>query len=63
MHFTNKDHTFAVCAYKESPYLPECIESLGKLLEADPQLELPQHRMLQRYIQQKKNKQTWEKIS
>ena len=30
MHFTNKDHTFAVCAYKESPYLPECIESLEK---------------------------------
>ena len=38
-------------------------DEVGKLLEADPQLELPQHRMLQRYIQQKKNKQTWEKIS
>ena len=28
----NKDiktnHTFAICAYKESPYLEECIESL-----------------------------------
>ena len=23
-------HTFAVCAYKESPYLGECIESLKK---------------------------------
>ena len=23
-----KDHTFAVCAYKESPYLEECIKSL-----------------------------------
>lgn len=22
------EHTFAVCAYKESPYLEECIESL-----------------------------------
>lgn len=24
----NTDHTFAVCAYKESPYLEECIRSL-----------------------------------
>ena len=22
------DHTFAICAYKESPYLEECIKSL-----------------------------------
>ncbi len=28
MEFGAKDHTFAVCAYKESPYLRECIESL-----------------------------------
>lgn len=26
--FTEKDHTFAVCAYKSSPYLEECIRSL-----------------------------------
>lgn len=26
--FRRSDHTFAVCAYKESPYLRECIESL-----------------------------------
>lgn len=25
-----KDHTFAICAYKESPFLQECIESLKK---------------------------------
>ena len=25
-----KDHTFAVCAYQESPYLEECIKSLKK---------------------------------
>lgn len=25
-----KEHTFAVCAYKESPYLEECIKSLKK---------------------------------
>lgn len=25
---TGKDHTFVVCAYKESPYLEECIQSL-----------------------------------
>ena len=24
------DHTFVVCAYKESPYLEECINSLEK---------------------------------
>ena len=24
----NTDHTFAVCAYKESPYLDECVRSL-----------------------------------
>lgn len=26
--FTEKDHTFVVCAYGESPYLPECLASL-----------------------------------
>ncbi|MDD6194978.1 MAG: glycosyltransferase family 2 protein [Lachnospiraceae bacterium] len=26
--YTAADHTFAVCAYKESPYLEECIRSL-----------------------------------
>lgn len=30
MNFQAKDHTFAVCAYKESPYLRECVESLLK---------------------------------
>ena len=25
-----KKHTFAICAYKESPYLEECIESLKR---------------------------------
>ncbi len=29
-NFTPKDHTFAICAYKESPYLRLCIESLKK---------------------------------
>lgn len=28
MDFGPKDHTFAICAYKESPFLRECIESL-----------------------------------
>ena len=28
--FTSKDHTFVICAYKESPYLDECINSLLK---------------------------------
>lgn len=28
MHYTAKDHTFALCAYRESPYLEECIQSL-----------------------------------
>jgi len=28
MQYTSKDHTFVICAYKESPYLRECIESL-----------------------------------
>ena len=28
MEFGPKDHTFAICAYKESPFLRECIESL-----------------------------------
>ncbi|MCI9530617.1 MAG: glycosyltransferase family 2 protein [Lachnospiraceae bacterium] len=27
-NYTPKDHTFAICAYKESPYLRSCIESL-----------------------------------
>lgn len=26
--FSPADHTFAVCAYRESPYLDECVESL-----------------------------------
>lgn len=30
MEFKPQDHTFAICAYKESPYLRECIESLKK---------------------------------
>ncbi len=25
---TLKNHTFVICAYKESPYLEECIQSL-----------------------------------
>ena len=25
-----KKHTFVICAYKESPYLEECIQSLKK---------------------------------
>lgn len=28
MKYTEKDHTFAICAYKESPYLEACIDSL-----------------------------------
>lgn len=28
MSFCSSDHTFAVCAYGESPYLRECLESL-----------------------------------
>ena len=28
MKYTARDHTFAVCAYKESPYLEECILSI-----------------------------------
>ncbi len=28
MKQTNNQHTFALCAYKESPYLEECIQSL-----------------------------------
>lgn len=28
--YTNKDHTFAICAYKDSPYLEDCINSLKK---------------------------------
>lgn len=30
MIYTEKNHTFVVCAYKESPYLEECIQSLLK---------------------------------
>lgn len=30
MRYTAKDHTFALCAYRESPYLEECIQSLLK---------------------------------
>ena len=29
-NYSEKDHTFAICAYKESPYLEECIQSLLK---------------------------------
>lgn len=28
MQYTAKDHTFVICAYRESPYLEECIQSL-----------------------------------
>ena len=28
MKYTEKDHTFAICAYKESQYLEECILSV-----------------------------------
>lgn len=28
MKYTNYDHTFVVCAYKENPYLEECIKSV-----------------------------------
>ena len=30
MEYRPQDHTFAICAYKESPYFRECIESLKK---------------------------------
>lgn len=30
MHYTSADHTFAVCAYRESPYLEACIRSLER---------------------------------
>lgn len=30
MRYTGADHTFVVCAYKESPYLKRCIDSLVK---------------------------------
>ena len=30
MNYTGKNHTFVVCAYKESPYLEACICSLKK---------------------------------
>ena len=28
MKYGNKDHTFVICAYKESPYLEDCIRSV-----------------------------------
>lgn len=28
MQYSNKDHTFVVCAYKDSPYLIECLQSV-----------------------------------
>ena len=35
MEFSAKDHTFAICAYGESPFLRECIESLlGQFMPA-----------------------------
>lgn len=30
MQYTAKDHTFVLCAYQESPYLEECVQSLLK---------------------------------
>ena len=27
-HFAAQDHAFVICAYKENPFLPECLESL-----------------------------------
>lgn len=30
MKYTGSDHTFVVCAYKESPYLKKCLQSLRK---------------------------------
>ena len=30
MSYTEKDHTWALCAYGESPYLEECIRSLER---------------------------------
>ena len=30
MNLTGKEHTFVICAYKESPYLEACILSLKK---------------------------------
>ncbi len=32
--YTAADHTFAICAYKESPYLADCVASL--LAQSDP---------------------------
>ena len=26
--YSESDHTFIICAYKESPFLAECIESI-----------------------------------
>ena len=28
MYYSAQDHVFVICAYKENPFLPECIESL-----------------------------------
>ena len=33
-----KDHTFVVCAYKESQYLEECIKSLENQQQTLPHL-------------------------
>ncbi|MBQ9195839.1 MAG: glycosyltransferase [Clostridia bacterium] len=30
MAYTAKDHVFAICAYRESPYLEECVRSLER---------------------------------
>ena len=30
MQYKGSDHTFVICAYKESPFLEECIVSLKK---------------------------------
>ena len=34
MIYTKQDHTFVVCAYKKSPYLKKCIESLLRQQDA-----------------------------
>ena len=34
--YQNKDHTFVVCAYKESIYLEECVRSvLGQSVKSE----------------------------
>lgn len=36
MPWTEKDHTWLICAYKESPYLEECIKSLlGQTMQSN----------------------------